>query len=132
MGRDLISLILPRYFINLAHRVRISISPIFSDENYDTGIRTTCSLYEIECKMREWGCEINHPNQYRYPNQVSSGHLYLKNEKQLHIRVTKVNSMEYELKGHVEWHGLRHPLLHTLCINLDYDKGYRMLKELWL
>ena len=78
--------------------------------------------------MKKWGCEIDHPNQYKYPNQLASGHIYLNNGKQFHVRVTK-HSKGLMLKAHEEWHGLTHPILHILYANLDYEKGYRMLKK---
>jgi hypothetical protein len=60
---------------------------------------------------------------------VASGHLYLTNGKQFHLRVYK-NSDGLMIKGHVEWHGITHPILHMMYANLDYEKGYRMLKNL--
>jgi hypothetical protein len=79
--------------------------------------------------MENWGCQLNHPNQYEYPDQVASGHLYLDNGKQFHVRVS-THSKGLMLKGHVEWHGITHPILHIMYANLDYEKGYRMLKKL--
>jgi hypothetical protein len=111
-----------------AHKFRVALNPIYSDEHYDTGLVIDLPIKKIENLLSSWGCELNHPNQFEYPNQVLSGHLYLKNGKQLHIRVKKVDK-GLELKGHVEWHGVTHPILHMLYANLDYEKGYQMVKN---
>ena len=36
---------------------------------------------------------------------------------------------QFPVKGHVEWHGVTHPIRHIMYANLDYEKGYRMLKN---
>ena len=79
--------------------------------------------------MESWGSDMNHPNQYWYPDQVASAHIYLDNGKQFHVRVYK-HEKGLMLQGHLEWHGITHPIRHTMYANLDYEKGYRMLKKL--
>ena len=118
----------PKFLLNLAHKFRVGLNSIYSDEHYGTGITLDLPLEDIELQISTWGCELNRPNQYKYPDQVSSGHLNLKNGKQFHVRVYKKTN-GYELKAHVEWHGVTHPILHMLYANLDYIKGYKMLKN---
>ncbi len=128
MVQDTIKIHMPKFMLRWAHKFRIKLNPIYSDENYDTDIVINLPLSGIIKLMAGWGCEINHPNQYEYPNQVASGHIYLNNGKQFHLRVTS-HSKGLMLKGHVEWHGVTHPILHIMYANLDYEKGYRMLKK---
>ena len=129
MNEDTVKVYCPKFFLKLAHKFRVSLNPIYSDENYDTDIVVDISLKELTKVLKTWGCELNHPNQYWYPDQVASGHIYLNNGKQFHLRVTK-HRRGLMLKGHIEWHGLTHPILHILYANLDYESGYRMLKKL--
>ncbi len=128
MNEDTIKIYIPKFLLRWAHKFRVGLNPIYSDEHYDTGIILDIALQELETIMGSWGCELNHPNQFQYPNQVASGHKYLQNGKQLHIRVIEKPD-GYELKAHVEWHGVTHPILHMLYANLDYQKGYEMLKR---
>lgn len=121
----------PKFLIDVVHEVRVLINPKYADEYYDKSIMVKVPLRKIEEKMLMWGCELNHPNQYKYPNQVSSGHLYFGNGKQLHIRIKFIAGGKYEIKGHVEWHGVPHPFRHMMYADLDYDLGYNILKELW-
>jgi hypothetical protein len=121
----------PKFLIDVVHEVRVLLNPIYADEYYAKSIMTRTRLKTIEEKMKSWGCELNHPNQFKYPNQVSSGHLYFSNGKQLHIRVKYIAGGKYELKGHVEWHGVPHPIKHMMYMDLDYDLGYDIMKELW-
>jgi hypothetical protein len=121
----------PRFLTDLVHEVRVIINPKFADEFYDTGIVVKGPLEKIEERMSSWGSELNHPNQFKYPNQVSSAHLYLTNGKQLHIRVKYLSGARYELKGHVEWHGVPHPVKHMMYLGLDYKLGYKITKALW-
>jgi hypothetical protein len=120
---------MPKKFLKWAHDFRVKLHPRYADENYDTDIVINISLKKLLKFMETWGFELNHPNQYNYPDQVASGHLYLTNGKQFHIRVYK-RSEGLMIKGHVEWHGITHPILHMMYANLDYEKGYRMLKNL--
>lgn len=129
MNRDTIKIYMPKFFLRWAHRFRVNLNPIYADENYDTDIVVNMSLSELIKIMEKWGCELNHPNQYWYPDQVASGHIYLNNGKQFHLRVYD-HPKGLMIKGHVEWHGITHPILHTMYANLDYEKGYRMLKKL--
>jgi hypothetical protein len=129
MDEDTIKIYMPKFLLRWAHRFRVNLNPIYSDENYDTDIVIKLPLPKLLKVMEAWGCELNHPNQFEYPGQVASGHLYLNNGKQFHMRVTK-NSKGLLLKGHVEWHGITHPILHIMYANLDYEKGYQMLKRL--
>ncbi len=129
MDEDTIKIYIPKFMLRWAHKFRVALNPIYSDEHYNTGIKLDMSLDKLENLMESWGCELNHPNQYEYRHQVASGHLYLKNGKQLHIRVTE-RLEGYELKAHLEWHGVTHPILHMLYANLDYQKGYEMLKRI--
>ena len=122
---------MPQFFIDVVHEVRVIINPKYADEFYKKALNVKVSLKKIEEKMRVWGAELNHPNQFKYPNQVSSGHLYFNNGKQLHIRVKYLTGGKYELKGHVEWHGVPHPVKHMMYMDLDYDLGYDIMKELW-
>jgi hypothetical protein len=122
---------MPRIFINLAHKFRVWLHPRYADESYDTGIITTKSVEELRKLFKKWGCEIDHINQYVYPTQVISGHKYLGNGRQLHIRGCRLDDKRIELKAHMEWHGMTHPIRHTLYVGLDYDKGYEMLRKLW-
>lgn len=119
---------IPKFMLRWAHKFRVGLNPIYSDEHYDTGMIIDISLAKLKNLMESWGCELNHPNQFEYPHQVASGHIYLKNGKQLHIRVVE-KPEGYELKGHVEWHGVTHPILHMLYAHLDYQKGFEMLKK---
>jgi hypothetical protein len=128
MNEDTIIIYVPKFMLRWAHKFRVALNPIYSDEHYKTGLVVDLPLKKVEKLLLSWGCEVNHPNQYEYKNQVASGHIYLKNGKQLHIRVKKVKK-GLELKGHVEWHGVTHPILHMLYANLDYEKGYKMIKN---
>ena len=128
MRQEPIKIYVPKFLLRWAHKFRVGLNPIYSDENYDTDIVVDLPLQKIIKHMKKWGCEIDHPNQYKYPNQLASGHIYLNNGKQFHVRVTK-HSKGLMLKAHEEWHGLTHPILHILYANLDYEKGYRMLKK---
>ena len=121
----------PRFFINLAHKFRVKLNPIYSDENYDTDIFTTIPLEEIIKIMQSWGCITDDPNQYMYSNQVGSGHMSFINGRQLHIRVYKHPDGRYSLKAHAEWDGLVRPIMHIMYAGLDYEKGYKILKRLW-
>ena len=129
MDEDTIKVYIPKFLLRWAHRFRVHLNPIYSDENYKTDIIINMPLPKLNKIMESWGCEINHPNQYWYPDQVASGHIYLKNGKQFHMRVYN-HPKGLMLKGHVEWHGVTHPILHIMYANLDYEKGYRMLKKL--
>jgi hypothetical protein len=129
MEENSIKIYVPRFLLRWAHKFRVGLNPIYSDENYDTDIVVDLSILKLTKLMVTWGCEIDHPNQYKYPDQVASGHIYLNNGKQFHIRITK-HPKGFMLKAHEEWHGLTHPILHILYANLDYEKGYRMLKKL--
>lgn len=120
----------PRWLINLAHRYRVWLHPRYADEHYPTGIPTKKSEKELRKLFTDWGCAIDHHNQYIYPNQVLSGHIYLGNGRQLHIRAFKLDNGSIELKAHVEWHGMTHPIRHILYSGLDYNKGYKLLKKL--
>ncbi|UCH87922.1 MAG: hypothetical protein JSV49_06535 [Thermoplasmata archaeon] len=123
---------IPKFLTDLVHEVRVLINPRYADEFYDTGILVKGPLEKIEKKFAEWGAELNHTNQFKYPNQVSSAHLYFENGKQLHIRVKYISgAARYELKGHVEWHGVPHPIKHMMYADLDYDLGFKITKELW-
>jgi hypothetical protein len=126
---DTIKVYLPKFMLRWAHKARVALNPIYADENYDTDIVVELPQRKILKIMESWGCELNHPNQYEYPGQIASGHIYLKNGKQLHIRVTE-HPKGYMMKAHEEWHGITHPILHIMYANLDYEKGYRMLKRL--
>lgn len=121
----------PKFLTDIVHEVRVLINPRYADEFYQTGILTEMPLKKVEEKMKSWGCEMNHHNQYKYPTQVSSGHIYFTNGRQLHIRVKFISGGKYELKGHVEWHGVSHPIRHMMYADLDYDLGYKILKKLW-
>ena len=127
MNKDTIKVYIPKFFLRWAHRFRVRLNPIYADENYKTDIIINMPLPKLIKIMESWGCEVNHPNQFWYPDQVASGHIYLKNGKQFHMRVYK-HPKGLMLKGHVEWHGVTHPILHMLYANLDYQKGYEMLK----
>jgi hypothetical protein len=129
MVEDSIKIYVPKFLLRWAHRFRVHLNPIYSDENYNTDIIIDLSLDKLLKVLSSWDCELNHPNQFNYPHQVASGHIYLNNGKQLHIRVTK-HSKGLMLKAHEEWHGVTHPILHIMYANLDYEKGYRMLKRL--
>ena len=129
MDKDSVKIYVPRFLLRWAHKFRVKLNPIYADENYDTDLVTDLPLTKLKKLMLSWGCELDHPNQFSYPDQVTSGHIYLKNGKQFHVRVSK-HPDGLMMKGHVEWHGLTHPILHILYANLDYEKGYRMLKEL--
>jgi len=129
MNEDTIKVYMPKFLLRWAHQFRVGLNPIYSDENYDTDLVVNIPLKKLMNYMESWGCELNHPNQYEYPNQVASGHLYLNNGKQFHVRVS-THPKGLMMKGHVEWHGITHPILHIMYANLDYEKGYRMLKKL--
>jgi hypothetical protein len=129
MKPDTIKVYVPKIFLKWAHDFRVKLHPRYADENYDTDIVINIELDRLRELMDKWGCDIDHPNQYKYPNQVSSGHIYLANGKQFHVRVYK-HSKGFMIKGHVEWHGITHPILHMMYANLDYEKGYRMLRNL--
>ena len=129
MEKDTIKIHMPKFLLRWAHRFRVRLNPIYADENYDTDIVIDIPLPKLMKLMGSWGCELNHPNQFEYPNQVASGHIYLNNGKQFHLRVTKTPK-GMMLKGHVEWHGVTHPILHIMYANLDYEIGYRMLKKM--
>jgi hypothetical protein len=129
MDENKIKLLMPRFLLDLAHRFRVNLNSIYADENYETDVVIDLPLPEIIELMEDWGCEINHPNQFKYPDQVASGRMYLNNGKQFHVRVSK-HPKGYMLKAHTEWHGVTHPFLHMMYANLDYEKGYRMLKKL--
>lgn len=128
---DLVKLRMPRWWINLAHKYRVKLHPRYDDMKYDTGIVVRDSLDEIRRRLLLLTCDIDNPNQYIYPTQVMSGHLYLPKGRQLHIRVFK-HPDGYELKAHLEWSGLSHPIKHIMYSGLDYEKGYLILKKLWL
>lgn len=130
MDKNTIKIFVPKFLLRWAHKFRVHLNPIYADENYDTDIVVDIPLSRLLKIMKSWDCEIDHPNQYWYPNQVASGHIYLKNGKQFHVRVYD-HSDGLMLKAHEEWHGLNHPILHILYANLDYEKGYRMLKKLF-
>jgi hypothetical protein len=121
----------PKFLTDVVHEIRVIINPKYADEYYDTGIFTVKKMKKIEEKLASWGCELNHTNQFKYTTQVSSGHLYFSNGKQLHIRVKFISGGKYELKGHVEWHGVAHPFRHMMYADLDYELGHKILKELW-
>jgi hypothetical protein len=121
----------PKILIDVVHEIRVIINPKYADEFYEQAILVRNPLKKIEEKMVSWGCELNHNNQFKYPNQVSSGHLYFGNGKQLHIRVKFIAGGKYELKGHVEWHGVPHPIRHMMYFDLDYELGYKVMKDLW-
>lgn len=121
----------PKFLTDLVHEVRVLINHRYADEHYDTGIVVAGPLKKVEEKMASWGSELNHPNQFKYHNQVSSAHLYLANGRQLHIRVKYRSGAKYELKGHVEWHGVAHPVRHMMYADLDYDLGHEIVKALW-
>ncbi len=127
MNEDTIKIFVPKFLLDWAHEFRVKLNPMYADENYDSDIIVDISLEELKTLMRSWGCEIDHPNQFWYPNQVTSGHIYLENGKQFHMRVYK-HKKGFLIKGHVEWHGVTHPIRHIMYANLDYEKGYRMLK----
>ena len=129
MDEDTIIIYVPKFLLRWAHKFRVGLNPIYADENYDTDIVIDLPKPKIIKLMESWGCEIDHPNQFEYPDQIASGHIYLNNGKQLHIRVTN-HPKGFMLKAHEEWHGLTHPFLHIMYANLDYEKGYRMLKKL--
>jgi hypothetical protein len=129
MSRLIRQIFVPRILIDSVHEFRVKLNPIYAEENYETDLVIDTPLKKLIEIMEEWGCEINHPNQYKYPNQVASGHLYLNNGKQFHLRVYK-HSKGLMIKGHIEWHGVTHPIRHIMYANLDYAKGYRMLKSL--
>lgn len=122
----------PRFFTNLAHKFRVKLNPRYADEIYDTDLYTRLPLETIISIMESWGCKINDENQYWYPNQVASGHLFFTNGRQLHIRVYDHGNGLYSLKAHVEWDGMIRPVMHIMYAGLDYYKGYRILKHLWL
>jgi hypothetical protein len=128
-NEDTIKIYVPKFLLRWAHMFRVGLNPIYADENYDTDIVIEMPKNKIREMMRDWGCELDHPNQFEYPGQEISGHIYLNNGKQLHIRVTK-HPKGFMLKAHEEWHGITHPILHIMYANLDYEKGYRMLKKL--
>lgn len=129
MEKDTIKVYVPKCMLHWAHKFRIALNPIYSDENYETDIVLDMPLADLITILEGWGCEIGHPNQYWYFDQIASGHIFLKNGKQFHLRVyTHPNGLM--LKGHIEWHGLTHPILHILYANLNYKKGYKMLKKL--
>ena len=128
MDEDTIKLFVPKFLLDLAHEFRVKLNPIYADENYETDLIVDIPLKELQNIMRDWGCEIDHPNQFWYPDQVTSGHIYLENGKQFHMRVYK-HKDGFLVKGHVEWHGVTHPIRHIMYANLDYEKGYRMLKN---
>lgn len=129
MDEDTIKVYMPKFLLRWAHKFRVNLNPIYADENYDTDIVVNLPFNRVIKLMQSWDCEIGHPNQFEYSNQVSSGHIYLKNGKQLHIRVYS-HPKGFMLKAHEEWHGVTHPILHIMYANLDYEKGYRMLKRL--
>jgi hypothetical protein len=129
MDKDAIKIYLPKFFLRWAHAFRVRLNPIYADENYKTDIIIDLQLDNLIKIMEKWGCEINHPNQYSYPHQVASGHIYLNNGKQFHVRVCR-HEKGLMLKAHIEWHGVTHPILHIMYANLDYEAGYRMLKRL--
>ena len=128
-SKDTIKIHVPKFLLRWAHKFRVNLNPIYSDENYDTDIVLNMPLDKLKKIMQSWGCEINHPNQFEYKDQLASGHIYLDNGKQLHIRVTK-HKKGLMVKAHEEWHGVTHPILHIMYANLDYEKGYLMLKKL--
>jgi hypothetical protein len=129
MVEDTIKIYMPKFLLRWAHSFRVHLNPIYADENYETDLVIDITLKKLHKIMDSWNCEIDHPNQYWYPDQVASGHIYLNNGKQFHMRVYK-HPKGLMLKGHVEWHGITHPILHIMYANLDYEKGYRMLKKL--
>lgn len=129
MDEDTIKIHVPKFFLRWAHKFRVHLNPIYSDENYETDIVVNMPLTKLLKVMSSWGCELNHPNQYQYPEQVASGHIYLNNGKQFHMRVYN-HKKGLMLKGHEEWHGVTHPIMHIMYANLDYENGYRMLKNL--
>lgn len=122
---------MPKFFIDVVHEVRVIINSKYADEFYHKAILIKLPLAKIKDKFEAWGAEMDHHNQYKYPNQVGSAHLYFNNGKQLHIRVKFITGGKYELKAHVEWHGVPHPIRHMMYLDLDYDLGYRIMKELW-
>ena len=121
----------PKIFVRWAHTFRVKLNPRYADENYDTDIYTELPLETIIQILASWGCRINDPNQYWYPNQVASGHIYFTNGRQLHIRVYEHEDGRYSLKAHVEWDGMVRPIMHIMYAGLDYHKGYRILRHLW-
>jgi len=129
MDENTVKIRMPKFLLRWAHTFRVHLNPIYADENYDTDIVINLPIPKLLQIMADWGCEVNHPNQYQYPNQVASGHIYLNNGKQFHMRVYR-HKNGLMMKGHVEWHGITHPILHIMYANLDYEKGYRMMKKL--
>lgn len=127
---DYIKVQMPRWWIDLAHKFRVKLHPRYADEHYNTGIVVTCTLEEIRQRFIQFTCDIDNPNQYIYPEQVMSAHLYLPKGKQLHVRVYKC-SEGFLMKGHLEWSGTKHPIRHTFYSGLDYDEGDKILKKLW-
>jgi hypothetical protein len=128
--QDYVKVRMPRWWINLAHKFRIKLHPRYDDDHYDTGIVVDCSLDEIRNRFLSWTCDLDNPHQYIYKNQVLSGHIYLPAGRQLHIRVF-THPKGYEMKAHLEWSGLEHPIRHTFYSGLDYEQGYIILKKLW-
>ena len=127
---DYVKVRMPRWWINIAHRYRVKLHPRYADENYDTGIILRCTLEEIRHRFILLTCDIDNPNQYIYPDQVMSAHLYLPKGRQLHVRVFKYPE-GFIMKAHLEWSGVEHPIRHTFYSGLDYEEGYRILKKLW-
>ncbi len=129
MDEDTIKIHMPKCFLKWAHDFRVKLHKRYADENYKTDIVIDLPLPKLIKIMESWGAVINHPNQYWYSMQVASGHIYLPNGKQFHMRVY-THPKGLMVKGHIEWHGLTHPILHIMYANLDYEAGYRMLKKL--
>jgi len=124
------SIRIPRLFIDWAHLFRVKLNPHYADENHATEIVIRAKIDRIKKLFETWGFEIDHPNQYIYPDQVGSAHRALKNGKQIHVRMHR-HENGVMLRAHVEWHGVTHPVLHMMYANLDYKLGHRMLKDLW-
>ena len=127
---DTVKVRMPKWWMDWAHKFRVKLHPRYDDLKYDTGIVVTCPVEEIRQRLVLMTCDIDNPNQYIYPHQVMSGHLYLPKGRQLHIRVFR-HPDGCELKAHLEWSGLSHPIRHTFYSGLDYEKGYLVLKKLW-
>jgi hypothetical protein len=121
----------PRWVVRLYHDFLKHLNPRFDDDGHRESFRTRHPLVDIRHRLKRLGLDMDSINQFVYPDQVLSGHLYFRNGRQLHVRVRRISKGLFKVQAHTEWNARYHLFRHILYADLDYEEGLQMVKKLW-
>lgn len=121
----------PRWIVNGTHEFRRKLNPRYDDDGHPEKFFTRHPLFVIRSRLRGLGFELDTINQFSYPDQVLSGHLYFRNGRQLHVRVRRISKGYFKIQAHTEWNARYYLFRHIMYADLDYEEGYEMFIKMW-